>query len=101
MGLSTLSTHYDPYGFLCLQGLDVPLPDTENTRDRGLAGYCLDQHRWHESRPRAAYKTDTADIRACYLLARLQHGHEAALEAALNRASHPVDTRIISKWMAL
>jgi len=99
MGL--ISTHYNPYEYLCLQGLDVPLPDTENTRDRGLAGYCLDQHRWHESRPRAAYKTDTADIRACYLLARLQHGHEAALEAALNRASHPVDTRIISKWMAL
>lgn len=99
MGL--ISTHYDPYKYLCHQGLDVPLPKTENTTSRGLAGYCLDRHRWHESRPRAAYKTDTADIRACYLLARLKNGHEAALEAALNRASHPVDTRIISKWMAL
>lgn len=99
MGLSTLSTHYDPYRFLCLQGLDVPLPDTENTRARGLVGHCQDQHCWHHSRHRTL--TDTADIRACYLLARLQHGHEAALEAALNRASHPVDTRIISKWMAL
>ena len=101
MGLSTLSTHYDPYKYLCKQGLDVPLPDTPNTRSRGLAGHCQDQHCWHESRPRSAPKTDTADIRACYLLARLKNGHEAGLEAALNRARHPVDTRIISKWMAL
>ena len=99
MGL--ISTHYDPYKYLCLQGLDVPLPKTKNTIPRGLAGHCLDKQCWHESRPRTARMTDTADIRACYLLARLQHGHKAALEAALNRASKPVDTRIISKWMAL
>ena len=100
MGL--ISTHYDPYKYLCLQGLYVPLPDTTpNTRSRGLAGHCLDKQCWHESRPRTAHLTNTADIRACYLLARLKNGHEAGLEAALNRASHPVDTRIISKWMAL
>lgn len=101
MGLSTLSTHYNPYEYLCLQGLDVPLPKTENTLSMGLVGHCQDQHCWHHSRHRIALLRETADIRACYLLARLQHGHEAALEAALNRASHPVDTRIISKWMAL
>lgn len=97
MGL--ISTHYDPYTYLCKQGLAVPLPDTPNTRSRGLVGHCLDQQRCHESRSLST--CNTADIRACYLLARFQHGHEAALEAALNRASHPVDTRIISKWMAL
>lgn len=99
MGL--ISTHYDPYKYLCHQGLDVPLPSTENTDSSGLVGYCQDQHCWHHSRHRTALLRETADIRACYLLARLKNGHEAALEAALNRARRPVDTRIISKWMAL
>lgn len=99
MGL--ISTHYNPYKYLCHQGLDVPLPDTPNTNSMGLVGYCQDQHCWHPSRPRITLLQETADIRACYLLARLKNGHEAALEAALNRARRPVDTRIISKWMAL
>lgn len=99
MGL--ISTHYNPYKYLCHQGLDVPLPYTENTDSSGLVGYCQDQHCWHPSRHRTALLRETADIRACYLLARLQHGHEAGLEAALNRARHPVDTRIITKWLTL
>ncbi len=96
-----LSTHYNPYKYLCHQGLDVPLPYTENTDSSGLVGYCQDQHCWHPSRHRTALLRETADIRACYLLARLKNGHEAALEAALNRARHPVDTRIITKWLTL
>ena len=100
-----LSTHYDPYNYLCHQGLDVPLPYTENTYSMGLVGYCQDQHCWHPSRHRIVLLRETADIRACYLLARLkngeENGHEAGLEAALNRARHPVDTRIITKWLTL